>query len=58
MAAPSDEDLHGIIFGGRSAGDQPGVEVLMEQYKLFAETSERLVARRQVVNTSFSRRTP
>ena len=25
----------------------------MEQYKLFVETSERLVARRQVVNTFF-----
>ncbi|MCY4011115.1 MAG: hypothetical protein OXG82_00210 [Gammaproteobacteria bacterium] len=53
MAAPSDEELDGIIFGGRSSGDQPGVEVLMEQYRLFVETSERLVARRQVVNTFF-----
>ena len=32
---------------------QTNVEVLMEQYKLFVETSERLVARRQVVNTFF-----
>ena len=53
MAASSDEDLDGIIFGSRSCGDQPNVEVLMEQYKLFVETSERLVARRQVVNTFF-----
>ena len=53
MAAPSDEDLEDIIFGSRSTGDQPNLEILMEQYKLFVETSERLVARRQVVNTFF-----
>ena len=53
MAAPGDEDLEDIIFGSRSTGDQPNLEILMEQYKLFVETSERLVARRQVVNTFF-----
>ena len=53
MAAPGNEDLEDIIFGSRSADHQPNLDVLMEQYKLFVETSERLVARRQVVNTFF-----
>ena len=53
MAAPGDEDLEDIIFGSRSTGDQPNLEILMEQYKLFVETSERLVTRHQVVNTFF-----
>ncbi len=53
MAASSNADLDGIIFGSRSSSDQANVEILMEQYKLFVETSERLVARRQVVNTFF-----
>ena len=53
MADPRSEDLEDIFFGSRSTGDQPNLEVLMEQCKLFVETSERLVARRQVVNTFF-----
>ena len=53
MATPIDEDLDEIIFGSQSAGPHPDLEALMEQYKLFVETSERLVARRQVVNTFF-----
>ena len=53
MADPRSEDLDDIVFGSRSTSDQPNLEVLMEQYKLFVETSERLVARRQVVNTFF-----
>ena len=53
MAAPDKEDIEDIIFGSRATGDQPNLDVLMEQYKLFVETSERLVARRQVVNTFF-----
>ena len=53
MAASSDEDLDGIIFGSRLPGGQTNVEVLLEQYKLFVESSERLVARRQIVNTFF-----
>ena len=42
MAASSNADLDGIIFGSRSSSDQANVEILMEQYKLFVETSERL----------------
>ena len=53
MAAPGNEDLEDVIFGSRASGDQPNLDILMEQYKLFVETSERLVARRQVVNTFF-----
>lgn len=45
--------LDDIVFRGRSTLDQRELEVLMEQYKLFVDTSERLVARRQVVNTFF-----
>lgn len=45
--------LDDIVFRGRTALDQRELEVLMEQYKLFVDTSERLVARRQVVNTFF-----
>ena len=52
MAPSSDKDLDEIIFGSPRS-DQPNVELLMEQYKLLVETSERLVARRQVVNTFF-----
>ena len=53
MAASTDNDLDNIVFGSRSSGDQPDLAVLIEQYKLFVDTSERLVARRQVVNTFF-----
>ena len=45
--------LDDIVFRGRAALDQCELEVLIEQYKLFVGTSERLVARRQVVNTFF-----
>ena len=45
--------LDDIVFRGRSALDQCEFEALIEQYKLFVGTSERLVARRQVVNTFF-----
>ena len=53
MDDPPNEDLDGVIFSTRFGGDQRDAEILMEQYKLFVETSERLVARRQVVNTFF-----
>ena len=52
MAASTD-NLDDIIFGSRPSGDQPNLAALIEQYKLFVDTSERLVARRQVVNTFF-----
>ena len=53
MADRETGTLDGIVFRGKTATDQPELEVLMEQYKLFVDTSERVVARRQVVNTFF-----
>ncbi len=37
-----------VVFRGRTSLDPGELEILMEQYKLFVDTSERLVARRQV----------
>ncbi len=42
-----------VVFRGRTSLDPGELEILMEQYKLFVDTSERLVARRQVANTFF-----
>lgn len=53
MADHESGTLDEIVFRGRTALDQREFEVLMEQYKLFVDTSERLVARRQVVNAFF-----
>ena len=53
MPAPNALEIDDVLFGSRAALDQADVEVVMEQYKLFVDTSERLVARRQVVNTFF-----
>lgn len=53
MAAPGNQELDRIVFGTRPANDPANLDILFEQYKLFVETSERLVARRQVVNTFF-----
>ena len=52
MAGPDDPKLDDIVFQGRPTSDSD-INVLMEQYRLFVDTSERLVARRQVVNTFF-----
>lgn len=41
MATPDDQNIEDIIFGGESADGQPNLEILMEQYKLFVETSVR-----------------
>ena len=51
MAASGEKDLDDIIFDSRVAAGEANLEILLEQYKLFVETSERLVARRQIVNT-------
>ena len=45
-------ELNQVVFRGRTLNEGQ-LTVLMEQYKLFVDTSERLVARRQVVNTFF-----
>ena len=47
-------DLKGALFpGGAPPGDDQTRSVLIEQYKLLVETSERVVARRQTANTFF-----
>ena len=53
MTAPENGNLKDIVFGAQSAEDDDCLQVLVDQYKLFVDTSERLVARRQVVNTFF-----
>lgn len=53
MAESEDSNLDDVIFHGQAAADQQQIDVLLEQYKLFVDTSERLVARRQIVNTFF-----
>lgn len=53
MAESEDSKLDDVIFHGQAAADQQQIDVLLEQYKLFVDTSERLVARRQMVNTFF-----
>ena len=45
--------IRDIIFSNRVSLDEVHLKILMEQYKLFVDTSERLVARRQLVNTFF-----
>ena len=52
MVSPDDPKLDDVVFQGREISDSE-INVLMEQYRLFVDTSERLVARRQVVNTFF-----
>ena len=53
MAVPDPKYIDEVLFGNRTEVDRADIEVVMEQYKLFVDTSERLVARRQVVNTFF-----
>ena len=53
MADREAEALDDIVFHGRTSFEERELEMLMEQYRLFVDTSERLVARRQVVNTFF-----
>lgn len=47
------ERLASTLFPDGAEPDPHNSELLFEQYKLFVETSERLVGRRQVVNTFF-----
>lgn len=53
MPESEDSKLDDVIFHGQATVDQQQIDVLFEQYKLFVDTSERLVARRQIVNTFF-----
>lgn len=47
------DNLAALLFPKGTDFDEAEREVLFEQYKLFVDTSERLVARRQAVNTFF-----
>ena len=53
MSDTDDNTIDNVIFHGANSVDKQCLDVLLEQYKLFVETSERLVARRQIVNTFF-----
>ena len=53
MPAPDPTVIDDALWGDRITVDPGDLNTLMEQYKLFVDTSERLVARRQVVNTFF-----
>ena len=53
MSDSDDSTLENVIFHGHDGVDDQSLDILLEQYKLFVETSERLVARRQLVNTFF-----
>ena len=54
MTSSGKPDLESILYPkGTQFDEQDKLSVLMEEYKLFVETSERLVARRQNVNTFF-----
>ena len=53
MSDSDDSTLENVVFHGRDTVDDQNLDVLLEQYKLFVDTSERLVARRQIVNTFF-----
>lgn len=51
--SPERTKLQEVLYPGGTDFDQNSLSLLMEQYKLFVETSESLVARRQTVNTFF-----
>ena len=53
MVASDEGNLADVVFSGGTAFDEAQLAVLVDQYKLFVETSEKLVARRQLVNTFF-----
>lgn len=53
MASLEPDRLKNVVFSDRTDFDQVQLEILLQQYKLIVDTSERLVARRQLVNTFF-----
>lgn len=53
MSESDNHKIDDVIFHGQDEADRQKLDVLLEQYKLFVDTSERLVARRQLVNTFF-----
>lgn len=53
MTSPNEQELKDTLFPNGTQFDESKLPVLIEQYKLFVNTSEKLVARRQTVNTFF-----
>ena len=49
----NERELEGILYPKGTEFDESKLSILLEQYKLFVDTSEKLVARRQTVNTFF-----
>lgn len=53
MTSPHEPELESILFPRGTTFNDRELSLLMEEYKLIVETSEKLVARRQTVNTFF-----
>lgn len=55
MTQSDDDSLRNVLYPDRAETiSENQSKLLLEQYKLFVETSEKLVARRQTLNTFFS----
>ena len=53
MTSAGETDLESALFPSGTDFDESDRRLLFEQYRMFVETSERLVARRQTVNAFF-----
>lgn len=53
MTSLNQTELKSILYPKGTQFDDRDLSLLLEQYKLFVDTSEKLVARRQTVNTFF-----
>lgn len=53
MVLPNQSEIESILYPKGTQFDEHGLSILLEEYKLFVDTSEKLVARRQTVNTFF-----
>ena len=53
MTSVGETDLESALFPSGTDFDESDRRLLFEQYRMFVETSERLVARRQTVNAFF-----
>ena len=55
MSNSEDDALRKVLLpSGAGTISDDHLKILLDQYKLFVETSEKLVARRQTLNTFFS----
>lgn len=54
MTEPDEQEINAILYSKGTQFDEGNrLPLLLEEYKLFVDTSEKLVARRQTVNTFF-----